>query len=124
MKYKTRPIVKWLGFEFVKNVKKFGLHVNFMAGICSAHMEAEPVEGCAACHSTPAKLLGVTEDEWAKAVACAEACGRHTCTKCGFVYYKNGDICPLCYHRRENTTTTILGSWWTAVKNWLGITAR
>ncbi len=35
MKYKTRPIVKWLGFEFVKSVKKFGLHVNFYGWIMS-----------------------------------------------------------------------------------------
>lgn len=93
-----------------------------MAGICSAHNGEEPVEGCDACQSTPAQLLGITENEWDTAVVYAEACGRHICTKCGFVYYKTVELCPLCSHRREGTITTIRGSWWTAIKNWLGIT--
>jgi hypothetical protein len=90
-----------------------------MAGVCSAHHpDLGPVEGCAACHSTPAQVLGVTEEEWAEKVAEAEAAGEHTCEgthwvwvgleqprkpePCGFVYYKTTDTCPRCGTKRED----------------------
>lgn len=70
-----------------------------MAGICSMHHPSlGPVEGCAACHATPADLFG--NAEWAAMQARAEEAGLFTCD-CGFEYYKTVDSCPLCHKKRE-----------------------
>lgn len=93
-----------------------------MAGICSAHYWHE--KDCPRCNALPKDALNVTQKEWDEAVRRAVTAGVHQCRKCKFVYYKTTELCPKCSHRRGNTITTLVGSWWTAVKNWLGITAR
>lgn len=71
-----------------------------MAGVCSAHGGPDPVEGCAACHSTVPELLGITEAEYAYMRAVAEDAGLYTCD-CGFEYYMTVDSCPLCRAERK-----------------------
>lgn len=66
-----------------------------MSGVCSKHLEPEP--GCKCCETTPAQLLGVTEEEWARRLAEAEARGRYTCWRCGFEQYRSWLVCcVLC----------------------------
>ena len=68
--------------------------------VCSAHREV--VDGCSACHSTPAQVLGITEEEWDRKTAEAEAAGVASCVRCGFEQYKNHYICMVCN----------LSAWW------------
>lgn len=68
-----------------------------MSGVCSAHQGDTPVPGCAACVSTPAMVLGVTEEQWAAEMARAEATGMWTCSRCGFTqFYSHQGCCVLC----------------------------
>lgn len=70
-----------------------------MSGICSIHPPPlGPIEGCVACHSTLADLLGETTVAIMRAEA--EAAGLFTCD-CGFTYYKTVDSCPLCEKERK-----------------------
>lgn len=89
-----------------------------MAGICSKHHpDLGPIKGCIACHSSPEDIIGM--EEFQKLRDDVIKAGVIQCRKCRFVYYKPVRSCPLCLHPLERSTTTILGSWWIAVKKWL-----
>lgn len=65
-----------------------------MSGVCSAHQQA--LSECAACFSTPAAILSITEDEWAAAMVRAEASGTVICPRCHFEQYHHGWDCIKC----------------------------
>jgi hypothetical protein len=63
-----------------------------MAGICSRHFGDDPMEGCAACHSTIKDLL---PNDWERMETEAKEAGRAVCY-CGFEFYLTTPQCPLC----------------------------
>jgi rubrerythrin len=65
--------------------------------ICSAHKVLDP--NCKLCQSTPEDLFG--KDVWNRMKAEAEVAGEHRCLKCGFLFYKTTNNCPLCGKSRE-----------------------
>jgi hypothetical protein len=65
-----------------------------VAGICSAHMGDEPVEGCSACHAIPSDLF----PRWGAMVVEADLAGKAIC-ECGFEFYLTTPACPLCGSR-------------------------
>lgn len=62
--------------------------------VCSAHQT--PVDGCTLCLTTPAMVLGCTEEEWDVEVANALASGIGKCQYCGFDQFRNHYICAEC----------------------------
>jgi len=62
--------------------------------VCSAHREV--VLGCKLCESTPAEVLGITEDEWTLLKFYAEVTGIAPCLRCGFEQFRNHNMCVKC----------------------------
>lgn len=62
--------------------------------VCSAHQEI--VSGCPQCAASPAMVLGITEEQWDKKMAAAEAAGLATCRVCNFLQYRNHRACMKC----------------------------
>jgi uncharacterized OB-fold protein len=65
-----------------------------MASICSLHRDNNP--DCPMCQASPTDLF----PDYHEKLAEAEAAGRYTC-RCGFVYYRTVDYCPLCSRPME-----------------------
>lgn len=65
-----------------------------MSGVCSWHPQYQA--DCHACNATPAMVLGVTEEEWDRKKAEAEATGIAPCHYCGFEQYRNHNNCVKC----------------------------
>lgn len=61
-----------------------------MAGICSRHRKR--VTNCLLCNISVAEAL----PNYAEKMAEAERVGLHTCTGCGFQFYKVTQWCPKC----------------------------
>jgi hypothetical protein len=62
--------------------------------VCSRHQVYDP--DCRLCNTTPAELLGVSQEQWDAKLAEAEEAGEHECTACGMVFYLTVSSCPKC----------------------------